>query len=260
MARADARRVVVVVSRDKRLTTAVKRVLERAGYGVREAGDEDAAVALQSAEHASAIVVDDACREVDARTLMARVSAVADLRSPQCTVIALIGAWSHAKRFSLMAAGLSDYVRRSPLDGEDLLARLEAAATLHRRRVDPISAGPVTIDPDLRRAWCNGVVLPLTPTEFRLLHCLVRNAGHVVSLLTIARDVWGHDGAVHSDTYRVYIRLLRKHLAQAGQANLIQTVHGQGYLIGRLLLAEHEARSAASSPPAQPPEERGTLV
>ena len=74
-----------------------------------------------------------------------------------------------------------------------------------------------------------GEVVPLGPTEFRLLKHFLEHPGWVFSRERLLDAVWGHDSDIESRTVDVHIRRLRKALAPAGKDNLIQTVRGTGY-------------------------------
>ena len=72
----------------------------------------------------------------------------------------------------------------------------------------------------------------LTPREFNLLTCLMRNEGHPMSRSDLLRDAWEWDfaGELKTKTVDMHIRRLRKKLEQAGcNPRLIITVRGRGY-------------------------------
>jgi DNA-binding response OmpR family regulator len=70
-------------------------------------------------------------------------------------------------------------------------------------------------------------VLDLTATEYRLLECLTRRAGTIVSREQIADDVWGDEYDPFSNLADVYVSYLRRKLGHP----LIHTIRGLGYML-----------------------------
>jgi len=71
-------------------------------------------------------------------------------------------------------------------------------------------------------------VIKLTPTEYKLLHLLVRNRGKVVTQRKLMQQVWGEDYIENTDYLRAYIRRLRDKLRD-DPPRMILTEHGVGY-------------------------------
>lgn len=73
--------------------------------------------------------------------------------------------------------------------------------------------------------------LELTRNELRILHCLMKDWGNVVSRDIIMRYLWEDESFVDDSTLTVNINRLRKKLEDIGLNNLIQTKKGQGYIV-----------------------------
>jgi two-component system response regulator MtrA len=72
----------------------------------------------------------------------------------------------------------------------------------------------------------------LTVTEFRLLHCLMTNAGAVVPTTTLLKQVWGYADPGGSDVVRVTVHRLRRKLEDdPSRPQLLHTIPGVGVLI-----------------------------
>jgi two-component system KDP operon response regulator KdpE len=70
----------------------------------------------------------------------------------------------------------------------------------------------------------------LTPLEFRVLDCLARNAGMIVTQVQLIREVWGPDRIGDSRGLRSYIKMLRQKLEpDPTQPRYLITVTGVGY-------------------------------
>ncbi len=128
--------------------------------------------------------------------------------------------------------GADDYVTK-PFSNKVLLQRVKA---LLRRAEGAAEAGDVVehagvkIDRVRHRATVGGEALDLTPTEFRLLECMVRQPGRAFSRHQLMDAAIGEGAVVLERTIDVHIKTLRKKLTEAGGSNdLIETVRGVGY-------------------------------
>ena len=73
-------------------------------------------------------------------------------------------------------------------------------------------------------------LIHLSPTEFRLLHYLLENAGTVVSKQQILERVWGYDFDGDGRVVETYVAYLRRKVDDV-EPKLIHTVRGTGYVI-----------------------------
>jgi two-component system response regulator MprA len=94
-----------------------------------------------------------------------------------------------------------------------------------------LRVGDLVIRPNAREVVRGGRSTELTAREFDLLEFLMRHAGEVVTKETLFEKVWGYDFEKDSDAIKVYIRYLRRKLNAPGDADLIHTVRGVGYML-----------------------------
>lgn len=128
--------------------------------------------------------------------------------------------------------GADDYVTK-PFSLEVLRARIEALL----RRATPESAprhkyqaGDVTIDMLSREVTVGNRTVSLTPKEFDLLGCLVRNAGRTVPRHELLRQVWGADYRLEAQYLSLYIWYLRNRIEEnPRRPRRIITWRGVGY-------------------------------
>jgi two-component system response regulator MprA len=125
-------------------------------------------------------------------------------------------------------AGADDYLTK-PFSFDVLLARIRAR-TRQAGQAQPLRFGDLVLDPGTREASRGPRTLTLTRTEFAILECLVRAAGRVVPRDRLIEDVWG-DRDVTYNNLEVFIRLLRSKVDGDGQAALIHTERGIGYVL-----------------------------
>jgi two-component system OmpR family response regulator len=100
----------------------------------------------------------------------------------------------------------------------------------------------------VRRA---GVPVELSPTEFRLLACLLRHRGRVLTRAQLLESVWGWDYAGQSQIVETYVSYLRRKLDPLGPP-LIHTQRGVGYT-----LRADENRQAGQRAGAGPGDQTG---
>lgn len=130
--------------------------------------------------------------------------------------------------------GADDYVAK-PFNHLELFARIKAVlrrldARAPADRAAPFAHDGLEIDFGAHEARLDGRRLDLTPTEFRLLAVLARNAGWVVPTERLLGLVWGREYADEHDYVRVYVRRLRAKLGDdAEHPRFIRTERGLGY-------------------------------
>jgi len=126
--------------------------------------------------------------------------------------------------------GLDDYVVK-PFSPRELIARINAVMRrTHGMDGDGnVSVGALRIDSDAHRVFANDTIVPIGPTEYRLLHFFMTHAERVYSRSQLLDYVWGGSVYVEERTIDVHIRRLRKTLEPYGCQDLVQTVRGAGY-------------------------------
>jgi DNA-binding response OmpR family regulator len=130
-----------------------------------------------------------------------------------------------------LQAGADDYLVK-PFAFAELLARIEAL-TRRTARVRRLAHGSVEMDVGAHRVSVDGRPVELTPKEFELLECLLRSAGRVLTRAEIKEYVWDFTFDAPTKVVDLYVHYLRRKLSDAGAGDVIETVRGVGYVIGR---------------------------
>lgn len=130
-----------------------------------------------------------------------------------------------------------DGVIARPFQLDDMVVavqRLLAARQGQEERAKRLlQVGTLTLDLESQEILGGGQSMPLTPTEFRLLHYLVQKAGSVASKDELLENVWGfYPGTGSAEVVRTHIRNLRSKIAAVhGPQELIQTLPRRGYRV-----------------------------
>ncbi len=132
-----------------------------------------------------------------------------------------------------LASGADDYIR-FPYDPTEMMIRTWALVRRAGNRIpqvseSPIVSGSLLINPATREVFLAGEPVPLTATEFRLLHLLANDPGKAVSHSTLERVLWGSD-VDSSDLLKQYVQRLRRKLGDDAQKpRWIACLRGKGY-------------------------------
>jgi DNA-binding response OmpR family regulator len=123
-----------------------------------------------------------------------------------------------------------------PFRPGELVARIQALlrrSSMAKTSSDPPSFyddGEMKIDLERQQVYLRGQPVNLSPTEFRLLACLVRNAGRVVPHKTLLTRVWGPEYADETHYVKLYIRYLRQKIEDCPKRpKYVLTEWGVGY-------------------------------
>ncbi len=94
---------------------------------------------------------------------------------------------------------------------------------------DAVEIAGLRLDPQTFRVTGNGEAVNLSPTEFKLLHYLMKQPDRVHSRAKLLDNVWGDHVFIEERTVDVHIRRLRVALQPTGHDRLVETVRGGGY-------------------------------
>jgi two-component system KDP operon response regulator KdpE len=220
--------LVLLVEDEAQMRRFIRASLAAHGYQVAEAATGAEAIALATSRNPDVILMDLGLPDIDGIDLTRRLREWS--RTP---VIVISARGREADKVSALDAGADDYLTK-PFGVDELLARIRVALR-HARESErsdesPLSFGSVTIDFTRREVKVSDHVIHLTPTEYKMLSLLARNAGRVLTHRQIIREVWGPSYAGQNHHVRVHMAELRKKIeADPARPQLLLTEPGVGY-------------------------------
>lgn len=219
---------VLVVEDETQMRRFIRTSLTAHGYQVSEAATGVEALALATSRNPDVILMDLGLPDMDGIDLTRRVR-----EWSRVPVIVISARGREADKVSALDAGADDYLTK-PFGVDELLARIRVALrhALASQTTDasPLVFGDLQIDLARREVNVNGRDVHLTPTEFKMLSLLARNAGRVLTHRQIIREVWGPSYAGQNHHVRVHMAELRKKIeADPARPKLIITEPGVGY-------------------------------
>jgi two-component system response regulator MprA len=221
---------VLVVDDDPQLREALTRALQLDGYAVDTASNGVKALEAVGTQRPDVMVLDvmmpyvgglDVCRTLRDR-------------KDRLPILVLTARDEVGDRVAGLDAGADDYLTK-PFALEELRARLRAL--LRRATADEpgedaqVVYADLVLDPAARTVHRGERPVDLTRTEYALLELLLRNAGRALPRDVIMDRVWGWESEPTSNSLEVFVGYLRRKTEAGGEARLIHTVRGVGYVL-----------------------------
>jgi len=221
---------MLLVEDDAALAELLVYTFHREDFAVRHTPDGEEALLLAQESTPDIVLLDWMVESLSGIEVCRRLR-----RAPETAnvpIIMLTARGEEEDRVRGLETGADDYVTK-PFSPRELVARVGAVL----RRVRPALAGETLSYADLEmdtvghKVKRGGVVIPLGPTEFRLLKHFLEHPGWVFSRERLLDSVWGRDSEIEPRTVDVHIRRLRKAINSGGRSDIIRTVRSAGYAL-----------------------------
>ncbi len=217
---------VLVVEDDEEIAQVLQRSLRLEGYEVKLAADGQLALDVAGSFNPDLVILDLGLPRLDGIEVARRLRAGDDV-----PILMLTARDAVESRVEGLDSGADDYLVK-PFERQELLARLRA---LLRRRPPRGSAsvvvGDLSLNPDTHEVRRSERDVELTQREFELLEYLMRNERIVVPRQRLLEEVWGYDPFATTNTIEVFVSNLRRKLEAGGEARLLHTIRGAGYVL-----------------------------
>lgn len=243
---------IIIVDDDRELAETVSDVLKDEGFETEIYTDPRRVVDNLRNHPADLLILDVLMPRLDGLNLTAQIR-----QESSVPIILLSAKGESGDRVIGLRSGADDYIPK-PFDTDELVERVRtvlrragrggaeaaAAAPQHGASAEVIHFGDLVVDLHSQEVWLGNERLTVTPTEFRLLACLARNADRTVTRQQLLQEVWGLGKAAETRTVDMHVWRLREKLPGATPSSpIIETVRGFGY---RLRLASGHLSAAAS--------------
>jgi two-component system response regulator MprA len=219
---------VLIVDDDQRLLKMLRRTLSYEGFDIVSASDGQEALIRAQGDRPDIIVLDWMMPGMDGITVVRRLREMDN----QTLILMLTARDAIENRVEGLESGADDYLVK-PFAPAELVARVHALLrrTESTQRPGPLTCADLYLDPATRQVRRGDTSLTLTPTEFDLLHLLMRHPGQVLEREQILSHVWGYDFGGEDNVLEVYVSYLRRKTETGSSSRLIQTVRGVGYVL-----------------------------
>lgn len=223
----EFRPTVLVVEDEPEIRRLLQSSLAAEGYRVVEAASGERGAIDAGSQKPDLAIVDLGLPDVDGVELIRRIRVWSAM-----PILVLTARAQERSKIEALDAGADDYVTK-PFGMGELLARVRVAAR-HAGRSGRASRtlvlGETTVDLEQRKAHRAGAEIHLTPLEFRLLACLAKHLGMVVTHRQLLGEVWGPSHVEHTHYLRIYMKQLREKLEpDALRPRYFLTETGVGY-------------------------------
>ena len=222
---------ILVIGNDTELVSLAQNWLGNAGYEPLIAKDASEGLRRVYNDHPDVVLVDvDIHRaRMDGWEICRRIREMGNI---PIIIVSVNGEKPDLLRgFNL---GVDDYVTK-PIYFPELIARMQAVlrrsgATWQPDNHNAFHSEEIDVDWGIRRVWVRGQPVRLSPTEFRLLSCLIENRGWTVTHGELLRKVWGPNYLGDRSYVKLYVRYLRQKIeTEASNPKWILTERGVGY-------------------------------
>jgi two-component system KDP operon response regulator KdpE len=218
---------ILVIEDEPGIRKVLRLLLEAEHYRVIEAGDGERGEIEARTHKPDLLLLDLGLPDEDGVAVIRRVR-----KWSPVPIVVLSARTMESQKVAALDAGADDYVTK-PFSAAELLARVRAGLRRSSRGADALpvlSLGPAQVNLIRRSATGPAGTIHLTPLEYRVLECLARQDGMIVTSRQLLREVWGPDRVGDSGALRVCIKGLRDKLEpDPRRPQFLVTEAGIGY-------------------------------
>ena len=218
---------LLVVEDEKDLNSIIVKNLEAEGYIVDSCYDGEDAVIYMTTIDYDAVILDVMIPKMSGFEVLKKVREM-KIETP----VLFLTARDHVDDIVFgLNIGADDYMVK-PFSFDELMARLRVIVRRKPEvRENIYTCGDLILNVNTRQVTRQGREISLSPKEYAILECLIRNKNIVLTRAQIESNIWDMDYSCESNVIDVYIRYLRKKIDDDFDEKLIQTVRGVGYML-----------------------------
>lgn len=216
---------ILVIDDDAAVTSLLKRGLSYEGFAVATTQSGAEGLAFARENPVDLVILDVMMPGLDGFEVLRRLRA-ADAQLP---ILMLTAKDASTDQVQGLESGADDYVIK-PFTFDILLARIHVL--LRRKHVDHpavLRFADLTLDTGSYTVHRSQREVSLTSLEFKVLREFLIHPQQVLSKEILLDRIWGYD--FDENVVEVYVKQLRQKLEASGEARLIQTIRGAGYVL-----------------------------
>lgn len=219
---------ILIIEDDKDAAAFMVKGLSESGHIVDHAADGKSGLGQALTEDYDILVVDRMLPGRDGLSIIAALRA-ANISTP---VLILSALGQVDDRVAGLKAGGDDYLTK-PYAFSELLARIDALArrTTPTQEINRLTLADLEMDLIRHTVTRADTEISLQPREFRLLECLLRNTGKVVTRTMLLEKVWDYNFDPQTNVIDVHISRLRNKIDKNHKIKLLHTIRGAGYTL-----------------------------
>lgn len=216
---------LLIVEDNETLSEWLAKLLRGENYVVDCVYDGEAAISGVDLENYDLAMVDLSLPGIGGIEVIQNIRA----RGYSLPILILTAKDALQSRVEGLNAGADDYLTK-PFDLGELLARAKALIRRGKGAPHPVlTVGRISLNTVEQTVRCNGQLIDLSPTEYRLFEYLIYRPRAVVSSRELLEHLYDYNWQHHSNVIEAHISNLRKKLRAAGEETSIATIRGRGY-------------------------------
>lgn len=221
---------ILIVEDDREIVKNLSRLLCDEGFRTAAAGTQKQALELIGQETFDLVLLDLMLPDGNGYALCTAIKRAGDI-----PVIFLTAMGDEASVVTGFDLGADDYIAK-PFKPLELVSRVKNALRRYRKCQSVFRIGNLRVDAVRAEISKNGIMIPLSALEYKLLLVFLNHPGEVLSRNRLLNEIWDIAGDyVNDNTLTVYIKRLREKIEEDPAAPaIIKTVRGLGYKIGDL--------------------------
>lgn len=222
---------ILVCDDEREIVEAIRIYLEKEGYHVLTAYDGEQALSIMEQQEVHLVLLDVMMPVLDGFSTIMRLR-----DSKNIPVIMLSAKSEDSDKILGLNLGADDYISK-PFNPLELVARVRSQlrryTVLGSQAVQTDTVyenGGLSVDDERKEVTVDGQPVHLTPSEYKILLLLLKNAGKVFSIEQIYEQVWNEPAYSAENTVAVHIRRIREKIEiNPGEPEYLKVVWGIGY-------------------------------
>lgn len=219
---------IYVADDEKNIRELIKTFLEEERFEIKLFENGDDLLAAFEQDPADLVILDVMMPGTDGFSICSSIR-----KRSEVPIILLTARGTDADYITGFTLGCDDYFTK-PFSPVKLTMRVKAilkrlSKDHEKTATQELSFGDITLYPMQKTAYCKGLEIKLTNTEYSLLSYMIEHKDKAISRDELLQMIWGYDNYVETRVTDDTIKRLRKKIASYESNVVIETVWGFGF-------------------------------